>query len=70
MRPRPLPPQYQLVRYFSLGEGGNGGACPLDITASPLLHGTCPCPGEGRRQDELGSCHLGTSLVGSPRIRK
>lgn len=53
LRPHPLP-RYQPVRYFSHGEDGNIRACPLEVTASLPPHGTHPCSGEGRRQDELG----------------
>lgn len=59
MRPRPLPPQYQPVRRFSRGEGGNLGVCPLEMEASPLPRGTRPCPGEGRTRNELGPLSLG-----------
>lgn len=45
-------------------------AFPPEITASSLPRGTHPCPGEGRRQDEVHPSPLGTVLARSPGIRR
>lgn len=41
----------------------------MQNAASPLPRGTCPCPGEGRRQDEVSPWPLGTVLAMFPGIK-